>query len=86
MYIITTQSGHFNKVVMLLNSFFFFFFSRLYNPSGFSACSTIIEHSQQEGFTEFYRVLLAVACLTPNLEENQGFRAFQLSPQEAPSF
>jgi hypothetical protein len=29
---------------------------------------------------------LAVACLTPNLEENQGFRAFQLSPQEAPSF
>jgi hypothetical protein len=22
----------------------------------------------------------------PNLEENQGFRAFQLSPQEAPSF
>jgi hypothetical protein len=26
-----------------------------------------------------------VARQTPNLEENQGFRAFQLSPQEAPS-
>jgi hypothetical protein len=28
---------------------------------------------------------LSVARLNPNLEENQGFRAFQLSPQEAPS-
>jgi hypothetical protein len=26
-----------------------------------------------------------VALQTPNLEENQGFRAFQLSPQEAPA-
>jgi hypothetical protein len=33
----------------------------------------------------FYRVLLPAARQTPNLEENQGFRAFQLSPQEAPS-
>jgi hypothetical protein len=33
----------------------------------------------------FYRVPLSAARLTPNLEENQGFRAFQLSPQEAPS-
>jgi hypothetical protein len=47
-----------------------------------SACSTIVEHSQQEGFTEcrFQRHFKP-----PNLEENQGFRAFQLSPQEAPS-
>jgi hypothetical protein len=28
---------------------------------------------------------LPAARQTPNLEENQGFRAFQLSPQEAPS-
>jgi hypothetical protein len=40
--------------------------------SGVSACLTVVEHSQQEG-------------QTPNLEENQGFRAFQLSPQEAPA-
>jgi hypothetical protein len=33
----------------------------------------------------FYRVPLPAARLTPNLEENQEFRAFQLSPQEAPS-
>jgi hypothetical protein len=33
----------------------------------------------------FYRVPLPAARQTPNLEENQGFRAFQLSPQEAPS-
>jgi hypothetical protein len=31
----------------------------------------------------FYWVPLPVARQTPNLEENQGFRAFQLSPQEA---
>jgi hypothetical protein len=47
-----------------------------------STCSTVVEHSQQEGF---YRVSLPAARQTPNLEENQGFRAFQLSPQEAPS-
>jgi hypothetical protein len=29
-----------------------FFFNRHYNPSWVSACSTVIEHSQQEGFTE----------------------------------
>jgi hypothetical protein len=34
----------------------------------------------------FYRVPLPAARQTPNLEENQGFRAFQLSPQEALSF
>jgi hypothetical protein len=28
---------------------------------------------------------LPAARQTPNLEENQGFRAFQLSPQEDPS-
>jgi hypothetical protein len=33
----------------------------------------------------FYRVSLPVARQTPNLEENEPFRAFQLSPQEAPS-
>jgi hypothetical protein len=31
----------------------------------------------------FYRVPLPAARLTPNLEKNQGFRVFQLSPQEA---
>jgi hypothetical protein len=30
----------------------FFFFNRHYNPSWVLACSTIVEHSQQEGFTE----------------------------------
>jgi hypothetical protein len=33
----------------------------------------------------FYRVPLPAARQTPNLEENQGLRAFQLPPQEAPS-
>jgi hypothetical protein len=33
----------------------------------------------------FYRVPLPAARQTPNLEENQEFRVFQLSPQEAPS-
>jgi hypothetical protein len=33
----------------------------------------------------FYRMPLPAACQTPNLEENQWFRAFQLSPQEVPS-
>jgi hypothetical protein len=32
--------------------FFFFFFNRHYNPSWVSACSTVAELSQQEGFTE----------------------------------
>jgi hypothetical protein len=30
-------------------------------------------------------VPLPVACQTPNLEENQGFRALELSPQEPPA-
>jgi hypothetical protein len=30
----------------------FFFFNRHYNPGWVSACSTVVEHSQQEGFTE----------------------------------
>jgi hypothetical protein len=29
-----------------------FFFNRHYTPSWVSACSTVVEHSQQEGFTE----------------------------------
>jgi hypothetical protein len=33
----------------------------------------------------FYRVPLPAVRQTPNLEENQWFRAFQLSPQEVPS-
>jgi hypothetical protein len=33
----------------------------------------------------FYRVPLPAVRQTPNLEENQGFRAFQLSSQEASS-
>jgi hypothetical protein len=40
------------------------------------------QHSQQEGFTEC-RCQRHVK--PPNLEENQGFRGVQLSPQEAPS-
>jgi hypothetical protein len=31
---------------------FFFFFNRHYNPGWVSACSTVVGHSQQEGFTE----------------------------------
>jgi hypothetical protein len=31
---------------------YFFFFNRHYNPSWVSACSTVFEHSQKEGFTE----------------------------------
>jgi hypothetical protein len=30
----------------------FFFFNRYCNPSWVSACSTVVEYSQQEGFTE----------------------------------
>jgi hypothetical protein len=30
----------------------FFFFNRHYNPIWVSVCSTVIEHSQQKGFTE----------------------------------
>jgi hypothetical protein len=30
----------------------FFFFNRHYNPSWVSACSTVVEHSQQDGLTE----------------------------------
>jgi hypothetical protein len=48
-----------------------------------SSCSTGVEHSQQEDFTDFTE--LSAARPTPNLEENQGFRTFQLSPQEAPA-
>jgi hypothetical protein len=33
----------------------------------------------------FYRVPVPAAHQTPNLEENQWFRTFQLSPQEVPS-
>jgi hypothetical protein len=32
--------------------FFFFFFSRHCNPGSVSVCSTVVEHSQQEGFAE----------------------------------
>jgi hypothetical protein len=56
----------------ILNSFFFFF-NRHYNLSWVSACSTVVEHSQQEGFTEYRRQR---HVKRPNLEENQGFRAF----------
>jgi hypothetical protein len=31
---------------------YFFFFNRHYNPGWVSACSTFVEHSQQEGLTE----------------------------------
>jgi hypothetical protein len=40
-----------------------------------SVCSTVVEHSQQEGF---YRMPLPAASETSNLED-QGFRTFELS-------
>jgi hypothetical protein len=62
--------------------FFFFFFNRHYNPKlGFGLLNCRWAFSAGR----FYRVPLPAARSTPNLEENQGFRAFQLSPQEAPS-
>jgi hypothetical protein len=59
-------------LLLLLFFFFFFFFNRHYNPSWVSACSTVVEVLQS-----------AVASGTSNPQ--LGFRAFQLSPQEAPS-
>jgi hypothetical protein len=47
-----------------------------------SARSTVVEHSQQEGFIE---CRCQRQFKPPNLKENQGFGEFQLSPQEAPS-
>jgi hypothetical protein len=41
---------HFMAEVSLVS--FFFFFNRHYNLSWVSACSTVVEHSQQEGFTD----------------------------------
>jgi hypothetical protein len=68
--------------VQLICPFFFFFFNRHYNPQlGFDRLNCCWTFSAGR----FYRVPLPAAHLTPNLEENQGFRAFQLSPQEAPS-
>jgi hypothetical protein len=68
--------------IILIIFCFFFFFNRHYNPGWVLVCSTLVEHSQQKGFTEC-RCQRHVK--PPNLEENQGFTAFQLSPQEAPS-
>jgi hypothetical protein len=31
---------------------FYFFFNRHYNPGWVSACSSVVEHSRQGGFTE----------------------------------
>jgi hypothetical protein len=62
--------------------FCIFFFNRHYNPqlgSGLLNCRWAFSAGR------FYRVPLTAARQTPNLEENQEFRAFQLSPQEAPS-
>jgi hypothetical protein len=36
----------------ILDKVYFLFFNWRYNPSWVSACSTLVEHSQQEGFTE----------------------------------
>jgi hypothetical protein len=60
----------------------FFFFKRHYNPQlgfGLLICRTAFSAGR------FYRVPLPAARQTPNLEQNQGFRAFQLLPQEVPS-
>jgi hypothetical protein len=62
--------------------FFFFFFNRHYNPYlGFG----LLNYRWAFSAGRFYRVPLTAARQTPNLKENQGFRAFQLSPQETPS-
>jgi hypothetical protein len=64
------------------NLFFFFFFDRHNNPKlGFG----LLNFRWAFSAGRFYRVLLPAARQTPNLEENQEFRAFQLSPQEVPS-
>jgi hypothetical protein len=65
-----------------LMTFPIFFFSRHYNPwFGFGLLNCHWAFSARR----FYWVPLPAARLTPNLEENQGFRAFQLSLQEGPS-
>jgi hypothetical protein len=70
----------------------FFFFVIGINSSSSSSvgCATLVGFGLLKcrwAFSagRFYRMPLLAARQTPNLEENQGFRAFQLSPQEAPS-
>jgi hypothetical protein len=66
----------------LYGHIFFFFFNWHYNPwVGFG----LLNYCWAFSAGRFYTVSLPVARQTPNLEEDQGFRAFQLSPQEAPS-
>jgi hypothetical protein len=50
-----------------------FFFIRHYNPKWVSASSTVVEHSQQEGF---YRMPLPAARQTPNLEERMVIKMY----------
>jgi hypothetical protein len=50
-----------------------------------SACLLLLQSALKPLAGRFYRVPLPAARQPPNLEENQGFRAIQLSPQEAPS-
>jgi hypothetical protein len=60
----------------------FFFFSRLYNPSWVSACSTVVEHSQQEGF---YRVPLPAARQTPTWRRNKDLEQSNFHHKRPPA-
>jgi hypothetical protein len=48
------RNQEYMKLLQILKEAFQFIlsFNRHYNPSWVSACSTVVEHSQQEGFTE----------------------------------
>jgi hypothetical protein len=41
-----------DNITLSLAVLIFFFFNQHYNPSWVLACSTVVEHSQQDGFTE----------------------------------
>jgi hypothetical protein len=63
----------------------FFFFIRHYNPSWVSACSTVVEPSQQEGFTECRcqrHVKTPTSRRTSDLERS-NFRHKRLPASEA---
>jgi hypothetical protein len=43
---------HVSAAIAAIFRVLFFFFNRHYNPGWVSACSTVVEHFQQEGFRE----------------------------------
>jgi hypothetical protein len=59
---------------------FFFFFRRLYNPSGFRPAELSLSILSKK----VSQSADASGTSNPYLEKNQGFIAYQLSPQEAP--